>query len=108
MQRNVEKTRRLLRHLARRTVRGYAVAALLAGGFVGAASMLEDSEAAAEVDDDGEGEVDRLKVAVRRATSEVLAADRLVAAAGDRGPAEVLVGTVSHCHGALDVLGVGP
>ncbi|MBX6330895.1 MAG: hypothetical protein IRY91_03505 [Gemmatimonadaceae bacterium] len=41
-------------------------------------------------------------------TSEVLAADRLVAAAGARGPAEVLVGTVSHCHGALDMLGVGP
>jgi hypothetical protein len=37
---------------------------------------------------------------------EVLAADRLVAEAGTSGAAEVLVGTVSHCHGALCVLSV--
>jgi hypothetical protein len=37
----------------------------------------------------------------------VLAADRLVAEAGTRGAAEVLIGTVSHCHGALNVLGIG-
>lgn len=39
-------------------------------------------------------------------TRDVLAADRLVAAAGAGGPVEVLVGTVSHCHGALNVLGI--
>lgn len=37
---------------------------------------------------------------------EVLAADRLVAESGAAGAAEVLVGTVSHCHGALCVLSV--
>lgn len=40
-------------------------------------------------------------------TADVLAADRLVAEAGTRGAAEVLIGTVSHCHGALNVLGIG-
>ncbi len=34
----------------------------------------------------------------------VLRADRLVAACADERAAEVLVGTVSHCHGALAVL----
>jgi hypothetical protein len=34
----------------------------------------------------------------------VVDADRLVAAAADGRAAEVLVGTVSHCHGALSVL----
>jgi hypothetical protein len=33
-------------------------------------------------------------------------ADRLVAALGHAGPSQVLVGTVSHCHGALGVLAV--
>jgi hypothetical protein len=41
-------------------------------------------------------------------TSDVLAADRLVVAAGTGGPARVLVGTVSHCHGALNLLSLGP
>lgn len=36
----------------------------------------------------------------------VVAADRVVAKAAERGPARVLVGTVSHCHGALGVLRV--
>jgi len=40
-------------------------------------------------------------------TREVLAGDQLVAAVGADGPAEVLVGTVSHCHGALNVLSIG-
>ena len=40
-------------------------------------------------------------------TAEVLAADRLVAAAGTGGAADVLVGTVSHCHGAFGLLGLG-
>lgn len=40
-------------------------------------------------------------------TADVVAADRLVAEAGTHGSAEVLVGTVSHCHGALNVLGIG-
>lgn len=41
-------------------------------------------------------------------TAEALAADRLVAAAGTTGPADVLVCTVSHCHGAFGLLGLGP
>ncbi|HET7620756.1 MAG TPA: hypothetical protein VFK39_02525 [Gemmatimonadaceae bacterium] len=40
-------------------------------------------------------------------TADVLAADRLVEDAGTEGAAEVLIGTVSHCHGALNVLGIG-
>lgn len=40
-------------------------------------------------------------------TREVLAGDQLVASAGADGPADVLVGTVSHCHGALNVLSIG-
>jgi hypothetical protein len=39
--------------------------------------------------------------------ADVVAADALVAAAGQRGQARVLVGTVSHCHGALNLLSVG-
>ena len=38
---------------------------------------------------------------------EVLDADALVARAGTAGRAEVLVGTVSHCHGALALLAIG-
>ena len=34
-------------------------------------------------------------------TAEVLAADRRIAAAPNDGEVEVLIGTVSHCHGAL-------
>ncbi len=34
-------------------------------------------------------------------TAEVLAADARIREAGDRGATDVLVGTVSHCHGAL-------
>lgn len=40
-------------------------------------------------------------------TADVLEADRLVIEAGTAGAAEVLIGTVSHCHGALNVLGIG-
>ncbi|HEX5436382.1 MAG TPA: hypothetical protein VFW98_04445 [Gemmatimonadaceae bacterium] len=40
-------------------------------------------------------------------TRDVLAADRLVAAAGAMDATEVLVGTVSHCHGAWGILAVG-
>jgi hypothetical protein len=36
----------------------------------------------------------------------VVAADTVVRAAGAAGPARVLVGTVSHCHGALSVLSI--
>jgi hypothetical protein len=36
----------------------------------------------------------------------VVAADRQVAAWGAQGPCRVLVGTVSHCHGALGLLAV--
>lgn len=34
-------------------------------------------------------------------TSEVIAAHDRIVAAGDAGPAEIVIGTVSHCHGAL-------
>lgn len=37
---------------------------------------------------------------------DVLAADREVATLSARGPADFLVGTVSHCHGALGVLSI--
>jgi hypothetical protein len=36
----------------------------------------------------------------------VVAADTVVEVAGTAGPARVLVGTVSHCHGALSVLSI--
>jgi hypothetical protein len=39
--------------------------------------------------------------------ADVLAGDRVVAAAGTEGPAHVLVGTVSHCHGALNLMQLG-
>jgi hypothetical protein len=39
-------------------------------------------------------------------TRDVLDADRVIAAAGSDGAVEVLVGTVSHCHGALNVLAI--
>lgn len=34
-------------------------------------------------------------------TAEVVAADAKIQAAGERGPGDVIIGTVSHCHGAL-------
>ncbi|MBK5188290.1 MAG: hypothetical protein JJD97_08580 [Gemmatimonadaceae bacterium] len=40
-------------------------------------------------------------------TSAVVAGDEVVQRAAASGAAEVLVGTVSHCHGALSVLAVG-
>ena len=40
--------------------------------------------------------------------AEVLAGDAAVAAAGARGnPVDVLVGTVSSCHGAVNLLHLG-
>jgi hypothetical protein len=39
-------------------------------------------------------------------TRDAIAADRAVCEAGTGGPARVLVGTVSHCHGALNLLSV--
>jgi hypothetical protein len=41
-------------------------------------------------------------------TAEVVEADTRIGAAGDAGAAEVLIGTVSHCHGALTRLVIGP
>lgn len=38
---------------------------------------------------------------------DVLDADAALAATGTRGAARVLVGTVSHCHGALDLVTIG-
>lgn len=38
----------------------------------------------------------------------VRSGDRLVAQAGSDGAAEVLVGTISSCHGALNLIQVGP
>lgn len=39
--------------------------------------------------------------------ADVLAADALVTGAAARGPVRVLVGSVSHCHGALGILALG-
>ncbi len=39
-------------------------------------------------------------------TRDVVAADRTVSELGEEGDAQILVGTVSHCHGALNVLGI--
>lgn len=41
-------------------------------------------------------------------TRAVIAADALVSDVAATSPASILVGTVSHCHGALNVLHVGP
>jgi hypothetical protein len=41
-------------------------------------------------------------------TAEVLDADRRIASAGAAGAADVIIGTVSHCHGALTRLVIGP
>jgi hypothetical protein len=38
---------------------------------------------------------------------DILAADRAIAARGAQGPAAFLVGTASHCHGALQRIVVG-
>jgi hypothetical protein len=40
-------------------------------------------------------------------TREVLDADRRIAAAAERGQADVVIGTVSHCHGALTRVLIG-
>lgn len=40
-------------------------------------------------------------------TATVIDADRRIAAAGAQGAAEVIIGTVSHCHGALTRLVIG-
>ncbi|HEX4684619.1 MAG TPA: hypothetical protein VH277_18005 [Gemmatimonadaceae bacterium] len=40
-------------------------------------------------------------------TAEVLEADARIREAGDRGTADVIIGTVSHCHGALTRLIIG-
>ena len=42
------------------------------------------------------------------AADAVRAGDRLVQEAGARGEAEILVGTISSCHGALNLLKLGP
>jgi hypothetical protein len=40
-------------------------------------------------------------------TRDVVAADRLVERVGAGATADILVATVSHCHGAFNVLHVG-
>jgi hypothetical protein len=40
-------------------------------------------------------------------TAEVVAADGVIARAGESAAADVIIGTVSHCHGALTRLRVG-
>jgi hypothetical protein len=40
-------------------------------------------------------------------TAAAVSGDAMVLRAGTQGPANVLVGTVSHCHGALNVLAIG-
>jgi hypothetical protein len=39
---------------------------------------------------------------------DVILADATIAARGGRGEAAFLVGTVSHCHGALRCVRIGP
>jgi hypothetical protein len=41
-------------------------------------------------------------------TAEVLAADAIIRKGGDTGASEIIVGTTSHCHGALTRLVIGP
>jgi hypothetical protein len=41
-------------------------------------------------------------------TAEVLAADEVIREAGNAGASEIIVGTTSHCHGALTRLVIGP
>lgn len=41
-------------------------------------------------------------------TAEVLEADAVIRESAENGPAEVLIGTTSHCHGALTRLVIGP
>ena len=40
-------------------------------------------------------------------TRDVIAGDTLIRSASERGAVDMLVGTVSHCHGAFNVLHVG-
>jgi hypothetical protein len=40
-------------------------------------------------------------------TAAAVAADAAVAAAGAAGASRVLVATVSHCHGAVNLLAIG-
>ncbi len=40
-------------------------------------------------------------------TASVVHGEAVVREAGERGAADVLVGTVSHCHGALNILSIG-
>jgi hypothetical protein len=40
-------------------------------------------------------------------TATAVKADAFVRSAGTAGAADVLIGTVSHCHGALNVLSIG-
>jgi hypothetical protein len=41
-------------------------------------------------------------------TRDVVAGDELVRSAGQDAAADVLVGTMSHCHGAFECLAIGP
>jgi len=41
-------------------------------------------------------------------TAEVIDADARISAAGEKGNADIIIGTVSHCHGALTRLVIGP
>jgi hypothetical protein len=41
-------------------------------------------------------------------TREVVAGDDLVRSAGETSAADILVGTMSHCHGAFERLAIGP
>ncbi|HVF40818.1 MAG TPA: hypothetical protein VM939_13040 [Gemmatimonadaceae bacterium] len=40
-------------------------------------------------------------------TADVVAGDELIRQCADTGPVQVLIGTVSHCHGALNLLSIG-
>lgn len=75
MKRSVEKTRQLLHRLAREVVRGYAAAAMLASGFVGAAALLEEetrNEDAEDAEMSADDELGRMRRSIHRATTFVL------------------------------------
>lgn len=72
MKRSVEKTRQLLHRLAGEVVRGYAAAAMMASGFVGAAALLEDETRIEEAKVSAADDLGRMRRSIHLATTFVL------------------------------------
>ena len=72
MKRSVEKTRQLLHRLAREVVRGYAAAAMMASGFVGAAALLEEETRSEDAEVSAEDDLGRMRRSIHLATTFVL------------------------------------